>query len=148
MLRQYISDIINDHKTQGEWKIELTMEINFISSKDSNETPTLHTKSDNIEITIGNEADEIIKKHFKYLLQKYQEGLGKSMEGSEFIFDSVDLFYYKLHRISLNRGGSYIEWLKNKKATINPKNNDKKCFKHAVTVALNHEKIKSHPGRI
>ena len=70
------------------------------------------------------------------------------MEGSEFIFDSVDLFYYKLHRISLNRGGSYIEWLKNKKATINPKNNDKKCFKHAVTVALNHEKIKSHPGRI
>ena len=73
MLRQYISDIINDHKTQGEWKIELTMEINFISSKDSNETPTLHTKSDNIEITIGNEADEIIKKHFKYLLKNIKK---------------------------------------------------------------------------
>ena len=61
MIRQYLSDIMNDHKTQGEWKIELTMDINFISSKDSNETPTLHTKSDNIEITIGNEKMKSLK---------------------------------------------------------------------------------------
>ena len=49
------------------------------------------------------------------------------MKGSEFIFDSVDFWYYKFHKISLNGGGSYIDspkWLKNKKATINPKNND------------------------
>ena len=47
--------------------------------------------------------------------------------------------------ISLNRGGSYIDspsWCKNKKATINPKNKDNECFKYAITVALNHEKIK------
>ena len=59
--------------------------------------------------------------------------------------------YYKLHKISLNRDGSYIdspEWLKNKKATINPKNNDDKCFQYALTVALNYEQIKSHPERI
>ena len=30
--------MINDHKTQSEWKIQLTMQINFISSKDSEET--------------------------------------------------------------------------------------------------------------
>ena len=53
--------MINDVKIQGEWKIELTMEINFMSSKDSNETRTMHTKSINIEIMIGNETDEIIK---------------------------------------------------------------------------------------
>ena len=49
--------------------------------------------------------------------------------------------------ISLNRGGSYIDspkWLKNKKATINPKNNGGKCFQYAITAALNHEQIKSH----
>ena len=40
----------NDHKIQGEWKIPLTMEINFISFKVSNETRTMHTTSDNIEI--------------------------------------------------------------------------------------------------
>ena len=61
-----------------------------------------------------------------------------------FYFDSVDSLYYKLHKISLNRGGSYIDspkWLKNKKATINLKNNDDKCFQYAITVALNHEQI-------
>ena len=49
--------MINDHKTQGEWKIQLTMAINFISSKDSEEIRTMYTKSDNIEIIIGNKTD-------------------------------------------------------------------------------------------
>ena len=72
--------MINDVKIQGEWKIELTMEINFMSSKDSNETHTMHTKSINIEIMIGNETDEIIKELFDSLLQRHQEGLEKSMK--------------------------------------------------------------------
>ena len=58
---------------------------------------------------------------------------------------------YKLHEISFNRGGSNIDspkWLKNGKTTINPKNNDDKCFQYAITVSLNHEQIKSHPERI
>ena len=53
------------------------------------------------------------------------------MRGSEFIFDSVDALYYDLNKISLSRGGSYTdspERLRNKKAAINPKNNDDKCF--------------------
>ena len=101
------------------------MEINFFSSKDSEETRTMHSKSDNIEILIGNEIDEITEELLESFLQKYQEGLKRSKRGSEFVFDSVDLLYYKLHKISLNRGGSYTDsskWLKNKKAT-NPKNN-------------------------
>ena len=56
--------MINNYKTQGEWKIHLTMVINFISSNDSNEARTLHTKSDNIEIMIGNEADDITDEKF------------------------------------------------------------------------------------
>ena len=43
-IRPYLSDIINDHKTQGEWKVQSTMTINFFSSKDSEETRTMHTK--------------------------------------------------------------------------------------------------------
>ena len=103
------------------------------------------------EIMIGNETCEIIKKLFESLLQKYQERLEKSMKGKEFVDDSVDLLYYKLHRISLSRVGSYIdspEWLKYKKATINTENNDAKCFQYAVTVALNYEQIKKDPQRI
>ena len=84
-------------------------------------------------------------------MQKYQEGLEKSIKGSEFVFDSVDLLYYKLHKISLNRGKSYIDspkWLKNKEATINPKNNDDKCFQYASTVALSYRNIKNNPEKI
>ena len=53
------------------------------------------------------------------------------MRGSDFIYDSIDLLYYELHKISLNRGGSYIDspkWLKDKKAKINRKNNYDNCF--------------------
>ena len=74
-----------------------------------------------------------------------------SYTSSEFAFDSVDLLHYKKHKISLNRGRSYIdspEWLKNKKATINPKNNDEKCFQYAIKVVLNHKNIVKDPQRI
>ena len=73
------------------------------------------------------------------------------MRGSQFVYDSVDVLYYNLNKVSLSRGGSYIDspkWLKNKKATINPKNNDDKCFQYALTVALNYEQIKDYPERI
>ena len=67
------------------------------------------------------------------------------MRGSEFVYDSVDVSYYNLNKVSLSRGGSYIDspkWLKNKKTTINPQNKkDDKCFQYAITVALNHEQI-------
>ena len=66
--------------------------------------------SDNVEIIIGSEADEIIKE--VSLLQRYQEGLEASMRGSEFVFDGVNSLHYKLHKISLNRGGSYIDFSK------------------------------------
>ena len=60
--------------------------------------------------------------------------------------------YHKCHKINPNRGGSYIDspdWIKNKKATINPINkNDNKCFQYAITVALNHEEIGKHSGKI
>ena len=109
MIRSYLRDIINDHKTQGEWKIQLTMVTNFISSKDSDEIRTMLTKSNNIEIMMGNETDEIIEEVFESFLQKYQEGLEEKMRGRKFVFDSTDLLHYNIHKINLNRGGSYID---------------------------------------
>ena len=40
------------------------------------------------------------------------------------------------------------KWLKNKRATINTKNDNNNCFHYALTVALNHQKIKKDPQRI
>ena len=71
--------------------------------------------------------------------------------GSDFVFESVDLLTYTVHEISLRRGRSYTkapEWVINKRATINPKNKDNKCFQYSITVALNHQNIKNHPERI
>ena len=98
-----------------EWKIQLIMIINFISSKDSDELHTMLTKSNNTEIMMGNETDEIIKELFESL---YQKGLEEKLRESEFVFDSLDLLHYNLHKVSLNRGGLYIDspkWLENKK---------------------------------
>ena len=69
----------------------------------------MHTKSNNVEIMMGKETDEIIEDIFESFLQKYQEGLEESMEGSEFAYDSVDALYYNLNNVSLSRGGSYID---------------------------------------
>ena len=118
------------------------MAINFISSKDSDETLTMHAKNNNVEIMMGSETNEIIEELFKSFLQRYQKGLEESMRGSESIFDSVDALYYDLNKLSLSRGRSYIDspqWLKNKMAAINPKNNDDKCFQYVLAFALNYE---------
>ena len=100
MIRPYLSNIINDHKsqgelrihsgntmikhkTQGEWKTQITMAINFISSKkDSDEIGIMHTQSDNIRIMMGSETSKIIEELFKSFLERYQKGLEQSMRGS------------------------------------------------------------------
>ena len=84
-------------------------------------------------------------------LQKYQEGLEESMKGSEFVYDSVNVLYYNLNKVSLSRGGSYIDFpkrLENKKVTTNPKNNNDKCFQYVLTVTSNYEQIKDNPERM
>ena len=151
IVKPYLRDMINDHKTRRKWKIQLTMRINFISLKDSKETCTMYTKSRNIEIMIGNETNDITEELCESLLQNYKKDLKEPMKRSEFFRDSTDLLYYHLQKISLKRGGSYIvstKWLKNKKATINPENNDDNCFQYTLTVALNHQNIGKNPQRI
>ena len=65
---------------------------------------------------IGSETDDIADELFESLLQKYQQGLERSMKGSEFIFDGVSLLYYHLQKTSLKIiGSSYVDspkWLK------------------------------------
>ena len=148
----FLRKLINDHKNKGEWKIQLTAQINFISlRRGSNETRFMHTRSANEEFMNGSDTDEIIEKLFKSLLQRYQENLSEKMRGSDFDFDGVNFMYYDVNKISINRGGSYIDspkWLKNKKSTIHPKNNDYKCFQYAITLALNLDKINKNSQRI
>ena len=68
-----LNKVIDDKTQFEEWKIKLTMQISFISSIDSGETRTMRTKSDNIEIMMVSETDDIIKELIGSLLQRYQE---------------------------------------------------------------------------
>ena len=97
LIEPYLANMINDYKSKGEWKIQLTAEINFTSlNPDSDKTRIMHTKSDNTEIMIGIDTNEVIKELFKSFLQRYQEGLQEKMRGSEFEFDGIHLLYYEL----------------------------------------------------
>ena len=141
-------DIIIDPQVSDTWKIQLTIAINFISSKDAEEERLLHSKSDSVQFMTHFSPNDIIDELFKTLLSRYQDNLETRMEGNEFVFDSVQLLDYRCHGINVRRGGSYItspDWIKKKKATINTKNKDDKCFEYVVTVALNCGQMKSHP---
>ena len=152
LIEPYLRDIINDHKNKGEWKIQLTAQINFVSLRPgSDETRVMHTRSANEEFMNSSDMDEIIKELFRSLLQRYEENLQEKIKGLNFAFDGVNYLYYDLNKISISKCGSYIDppkWLKDKKSTLNPKNNDYKCFQYAVTLALNLNKINDHPQRI
>ena len=117
-------NVIIDLKNSNTWKIEWTVAINFISSKDAREKCFRHSRSNNIKFTSYNDANEIVDEHFESICSRYEGNLETSMRGRDFIFDSVQLLYYKCHKINFKRGGSYIDspdWIKKKKATINPK---------------------------
>ena len=116
----YLHDMINDHKATKNkskvWKIQISVHVNFISSKDTEETRTIYVWSDNENIMWGNETDNIIKELFEYFLGNYQK-VEQRIRGSDFVFEGVEIMDYKLHKVSLKRRGSYIEyheWLKNK----------------------------------
>ena len=144
--------LINQYKKEGAWKIQLIAEINFISLKPgSDETRVMYTRSDNEEFMIGDNTNEIIKSLFESFLQRFEENLQDKMRGSDSEFDGIIFFYYNFNKTSICRGGSYIDspkWLKDKKSTINPKNNDHKCFQYAATLALNFDNINNHPEKI
>ena len=70
IIRPYLRDIINNHKNHGEWKIQLTMQIAFISSLDIGEFRIMNSKSDNVETITGIERDDIINKLFENFLKR------------------------------------------------------------------------------
>ena len=76
------------------------MYINFISSKDTGETHTIYVWSDNVSNLLGSDTDDIIRDVFRSFLHNYQEEL-KIIKGSDFVFESVELMDYKLHRVHL-----------------------------------------------
>ena len=95
---------------------------------------------------MGSDTENTIDTLFNTILDRIQQAIETSNErGSGFTHDSAGLLYYHFQRIDIRRGGSYIaspDWIVNKKATINPKNEkDNECFKWSIIAGLNYNKI-------
>ena len=147
-IKLYLRDIIINLQKSDTWRIQWMIEFNFTYSKDVDEERVMHSRIDNIEFMSYDNINEIVIEFFESLLSRYQIGLETPNERKLFFLDSVQILNYKCHEINFKRGGSYIdspEWIKKKRATINPKNEDDKCYQYAVTVALNYGEIESHP---
>ena len=116
----YLSDLINENKAiennSNEWKIQINMHVNFVSSNDTGEIHTIFVWNDNEEIRSGLGL-------LNSFLTNYQKEEEILRHGSGFVLGSVDLLSYHIYKTSLKRGKSYIkspEWVINKRATINP----------------------------
>ena len=72
-MKVHSGNTVTEYETQGKCKIQLTMTINFISSKDSDEIRTMHTKSNNIEIMIDNETDKLLKNFLNLLCKNIKK---------------------------------------------------------------------------
>ena len=127
------------------------MHVNFTSSKDTGETRTIYVWSNTKKLGLVMKQMILLRTFLNFFLNNYQQEEIILRKGSDFVFESVDLLSYNFHKISLKREKSYKkspEWVINKRATINPKNKDNKCFQYSITVALNHQNIENHPERI
>ena len=89
-IETYLRKIINNLQNSDRWKIQLTIAINFVSSKDTVEERVM-LFSDNIKFTSYSEVNDVTEKLLKLLHSKYQDGLETSIKGSDFVFDSVHL---------------------------------------------------------
>ena len=117
MIRPYLRDLINEHNPidepidesnddtdREEWKIQLTMQNSYISSKSFEDARTIYTKSEALEIFIGSDTNDVIDRCFNTLLQRFHRAKETSNKrGSEFIPDSVELLYYHFQRIDIRR---------------------------------------------
>ena len=132
-IRPYLQDMIDDLKSSGEGKIYLTMKTNIVSTTGSLEYCQMQSKSDN--------SRSWWFCHIRYHWRTFRITCAEASnrfrdinEDSNFVFDGIDGLHYKCNKISLNHDRSYInssQWLKNKKATINPKNNSHAmCFRY------------------
>ena len=100
------------------WKIQLTIAINFTSSKDVEKKRVMHSQSDNIKFTSDNDANKVADKLFDSSIWLYQVNLETSMGRTEFIFDSVKKMHYRCHKVNFICLNSFIDspdWIKKKK---------------------------------
>ena len=123
------------------------MQNTGISTRNFEVTRTIYSASKPVEIFMGSDTEDVIDTLFNTILQRFQQAQETSNDkGSKFIPESVELLYYYFQKIDIKRAESSIvspDWIVNKGATINPKNEkDNECFQWSIISGLNYKKLK------
>ena len=112
MIKPYLSDLVNENKAiennSNEWKIQINMNVNFVSSNDIGEIRTIFVWSDNEEIRLGDETYDNVKRLINSFLNNYQIEELILRNGSNFESESVGLLSYHIHKTSLKRENSSL----------------------------------------
>ena len=139
------SQLILTLKKATSAKVQATTWIRF---KQDDELVELAFNSRMMTVYNLSEINEIVNEMIAHMREQIEN---PALLNSRFVFDEVLFMDIDFHQLNITRGSSYIplpQWLDNKKAIINPHNEDKKCFKWAVIAALKWEEIGSRPERI
>ena len=143
--------ILIDEKKITDQKIQLDIGINLRHITED-KIITFFIKSANIKCLQSDITDDILQQLITSLYKSYQEDITTRRTDSSLVYESVKGLGIHFHTIDLNRGVSYTPspgWLKNKGATINPKNTkDNYCFMYALTIAINHKELGPNADRI
>ena len=150
-IRQNQIDLMNREVTDlGSERVQTTAWIGFIQSLADDFGNAIGVDrvdkafdSKMTEIFQGSDLNEIVNEMLAQMKTQIEK---PALVNSRFRFDEVLFLDVNFHQFNLTRGSSYIplpSWVSKKKAVINPKNEE--CFKWAVTAALHHKEIKSHP---
>ena len=133
-------------------EIQLAMQNSCISTKNFEETCTIYSASEPVEIFMGSDTEDVIDTLFNTILQIVQQAQETSNDKwSEFIPESVELLNHYFQKINIRRAESYImssDWIVNKKTTINQKNErDYNCFQWSIISGLNYNKIEEKESK-
>ena len=120
------------HKNEGDNYIRVEMPFNSLMT----------------EFFQASDISDLIQRMFVHIKTQVEN---PKMPESGFSIDKITHLYINFYRLVMTRGSSYNElpeWIKSKKAVINPQNKDEECFKWAAIAALHHEEIKNKFERI
>ena len=152
IVKQYMVTLLNDTNRKETRKIQLNIRITTENILNIDDKRNFIVRSDNTVLLYTDDTNEAVENLIRSLGEHYEEQILVSREGNNFIYSNIDSLNIHIHEIQLKRGSFYIEtpnWIKPKKAIINPKNtHDDYCFAHSIAIALNHKQIGKNPQRI
>ena len=151
-IRQNLIDLISRELTDlGSARVQINTWIRFRIENENEiiDRVRLPFNSRTADIFQGSDLNDIVNGMFAHMKTQIKN---PALANSRFRLDELLFMDINFYQLNLTRGSSYLplpDWVSRKDGVINPKNEiDEECFKWAVTAALHHEEIKSHPERI